>query len=192
MHWRILTVAGIGAIVGAAVSLLALSATGETFYDLWIGGAIGGAVGIVIGVAWHLSSAARRSKSHLLYIGAFLLPAVILSVVAAQMASRSSPEFGFIAFDTPQGEARSFVRSSVGHNLPEGVRAIFSSPNKVQFRLSPAVLDSMESVVGLDSTWDAADWGCGTGYTRVDTTNTGVHEQLYQRCNQFYSVTRFR
>lgn len=189
-HGRIFLLGAGGLLLGSGFSLVTLGPSGETFIDFWIYSALGGTVGLVAGTLWHLAHPRRRRRSSPYYISTLLLPAVVLSFVALQMMSRSSLEFGHQAFDTPQAPARSFIRSTVGITLPSGVRATYFSENKVTFRISPTTLDSVESAITLDSTWQTAEWGEGVNYTKKDSSETGTHQQLYQRWNRLYQVTR--
>ena len=98
-------------------------------------------------------------------------------------------------FDVPGNadtdQARVFVQDAVGVALPKSVRAIFLSGGKTTIEIEPLALDSVESAIGLDSTWKAEEWGGGVNHTRLDTTESGVYEQLYQRWNNLYQITNF-
>ena len=119
-------------------------------------------------------------------LGVAVMLALLLAMFALQEWVRDH------SVDT--GRARYFVYNAVGVSLPHGVQAIHLTEGrygKTTFTIDEQSLDSVEAAIGLDSTWTVAEWGGGTGFTRTDSTGSGVFEQLYQRWNRLYQVTRF-
>lgn len=71
--WRVITGIFVGQLLGMAFGIQR-DITGDTFFNLWYGGACATPIGFLIGAFWHLRvvpSGFARDRSTLLIIGAF-------------------------------------------------------------------------------------------------------------------------
>ena len=192
-HWRITVPMLALFCAGALLSAATFEPTTDVFQNLWVGGVFGGFAGLGAGTYWHLRNAHRKQQTEpLLFLSLYGAGALFVIFAAIQGGLVATPSwFGVHSADT--AAAKRFVRESVGASLPSGARAIYLQHGlKATFKIEESALDAVEGAIGLDSTWTAEPFRGDINYVKRDSTTGGVHEQLYQRWNQLYQLTRFR
>ena len=191
-HWRITVPMLALFCAGALLSAATFEPTTDVFQNLWVGGVFGGFAGLGAGTYWHLRDAHRKQQTEpLLFLSLYGAGALFVIFAAIQGGLVATPSwFGVHSADT--AAAKRFVRESVGVVLPQGVRAIYlHDGSKATFEIDEVALDATEAAISLDSTWERLPSLGEITFRSIDSTQAGVHEQIYQRWNRLYQLTRF-